>query len=160
MNSLKALIFDWGDTVMRDYALEGPMWKWKKVDWIDGAEEALKKLSKEYKCIIATSADHSDTEDMIKALGMVGADKYFDYFYSKREIGYKKPDLKFFAAVAGISGYDPDECVMIGNSYEKDILGAKAAGMTTVFFNEKKTKGTYPEADHVIHSMNQLLSLF
>lgn len=160
MQNIKAMIFDWGDTIMRDYAYDGPMWKWEKVSWIEGAEKVLKEFKGRYKCIIATSAKHSDTEEMIQALQRVGADQYFDYFYSRREIGYAKPDLKFFATVAGISGFDPDQCVMIGNSYEKDIVGASEAGMTTVFFNENNTPGDYPKADHIITSLDKLLSLF
>jgi len=45
---------------------------------------------------------------------------------------------------------------MIGNSYEKDIEGAKAAEIKTVFFNENQLEGNFEKADYVIYSMDDL----
>ncbi len=156
----KYLIFDWGDTVMRDFALEGPMWKWEKVDWIPGVENALIKLYKNYTCVIATSADHSDTDDMKKALKRVGADKYFTHFFSQKELGFKKPDVRFFKSVAEKINEKPKNCTMIGNNYVKDIIGAKDAGMKTIFFNEEKLERGFPKADVVIHRMDDIEKYF
>jgi putative hydrolase of the HAD superfamily len=157
---IKTLIFDWGDTIMRDFDEPGPMSEWEKVAWIPGVEESLETLSKKYVCIIATSAGHSDTAEMKKALARVGADRYFHQFYSRKELGYAKPDPRFFEAVLKKSAALPNETVMVGNLYEKDIIGAKQAGLTTVFFNEHNLKGNFPDADYIINNMNQLLELF
>lgn len=158
--SVKAIVFDWGDTVMRDYKLPGPMHAWNMVSWIPGAELVIKNLSKNYCCIIATSADHSDTQDMKKALKMVGADQYFTYFYSQKELGVKKPDPIFFKRSAELSGFNPEDCMMVGNLYSKDIVGAKEAGMKTVLFNEFSEPGPFPLADSVITHMDELILLF
>jgi putative hydrolase of the HAD superfamily len=157
---INALVFDWGDTVMKDFNLPGPMSEWEKVEWVEGAEEALMKLNKKFTCIIATSADHSDTIEMKKALSRVGADKYFHYFFSQKELGYKKPDVRFFRQVMLQAGFNSSECAMIGNLYDKDIIGAKEAGMKTVFFNQSSLEGEYPLADFQIDKMKQLLDLF
>ena len=156
---VRTLIFDWGDTVMRDFNLPGPMSHWPRVKWIPGAENILKTVAEKYICIIATNAGHSNTEMMIDALKRVGAQKYFHHFYSSKDLGYEKPDPRFFLTIAKKAETKPSACVMIGNMYDKDISGAKAAGMQTVFFNENKTPGRFPHADAVIHSMNQLLNL-
>lgn len=153
---VKALIFDWGDTVMRDYAFEGPMYAWDKVDWIPGAEELLKRVQEKFICIIATSADHSGKDDMIKALKRVEADNCFQQFYSQKELGFKKPDPRFFEAVINKAGLLPDECVMIGNMYEKDIVGAKSAGLKTIFFNENELSGDFPLADAIVNQMKEI----
>jgi putative hydrolase of the HAD superfamily len=157
---IKTLIFDWGDTIMRDFDEPGPMSGWKQIAWIPGAEESLKVLSKKYTCIIATSASHSDVPEMKKALSRVGADQYFQLFYSRKELSFAKPDPRFFSAVLQRSGAKAETSVMIGNLYEKDIVGAKMAGLTTVFFNEKKLKGDFQDSDHIITHMNQLTNLF
>jgi putative hydrolase of the HAD superfamily len=156
---ITALIFDWGDTVMRDYNLPGPMAHWEKADWIPGAETVLKTLSGKYTCVIATNASHSGTAEMIAALKRVGAHRYFRHFFSSKELGYEKPDPRFFASITNKLGLKPEECVMTGNMYEKDIAGAKRAGLQTVFFNEKNTPGEYPDADAVINSLVQLLKI-
>jgi FMN phosphatase YigB (HAD superfamily) len=157
--NLKAIVFDWGDTIMRDFSLPGPMSQWEKVEWVDGAERSLAVLTMHYTCIIATSADHSDTGQMKFALSRVGADKYFDLFYSQKELGHKKPDVRFFEAVLRLSGFSPEETIMVGNLYDKDIEGAKKAGMTTIFFNEKGEQGTFSAADYVIGRMDQLIHI-
>lgn len=157
---IKALIFDWGDTIMRDFDEPGPMSVWEKVAWMPGAEESLQKLHKKYMCIIATSASHSDTAEMKKALQRVGADQYFQYFYSKVELGFAKPDPRFFEGVLSLSKLQAEDAVMIGNLYDKDISSAKKAGLTTVFFNETGLSGDFPDADIIIRRMHELTQHF
>lgn len=49
---------------------------------------------------------------------------------------------------------------MIGDHYEKDIVGAKQVGMQTVLLNEKQSKKAFPFADFVITNMRQLLDIY
>ena len=158
MKPFKSLIFDWGDTIMRDFGLPGCMADWENVAWIPGAENVLKVVSAHFICVIATSAGNSGTPEMIAALKRVGADQYFDFFFSSRELGYDKPDPDFFIETARRSGVQPSECLMTGNSYEKDITGAKKAGMQTAFFNEKNMPGNFPDADEVFSHFDQFLT--
>jgi len=159
-NPVSALIFDWGDTVMRDFNLPGPMAAWEKVAYIPGAQKALEFLTGKFTCIIATSANHSDTDEMINALKRVGADAYFHHFFSSKDLGYQKPDPRFFSSIIGKLGLKPENCVMIGNLYEKDIVGAKAAGMQTILFGEKPQDLDFTDADVVIHRMDELINIF
>jgi putative hydrolase of the HAD superfamily len=156
-NPLKALIFDWGDTIMRDFPEKpGPMYLWDQVEWIPGAEQALKELHDKFVMVIATNAGQSDTLAMIKALRRVGADKYFRYFFSSKDLKYEKPDVRFFQSIASQISVLPERCAMIGNLYEKDIVGAKQCGMFTVLFDEKQSIGNCTDADKVIFRMEQL----
>ncbi|NCC72788.1 MAG: HAD family hydrolase [Sphingobacteriia bacterium] len=156
---ISALIFDWGDTIMKDFDWPGPMYQWEKVDWIPGAEAALKILSQQYTCIIATSADHSGTTEMKAALRRVDADKYFHYFFASIDLGYKKPDPRFFLAITRELGLDPAKTVMIGNNYSKDIVGAKEAGLQTVFYDISHLPGNNPAADVILHDMYDLIKV-
>lgn len=157
---IQSIVFDWGDTIMRDFAQEGPMSQWDQVAWIPGAEDALQYLSEKYCCIIATSAWHSDAAEMKAALARVGADRYFHYFLASKDLGYHKPDPAFFAAVLKQCGFAPTESVMVGNLYDKDIVGAKAIGMTTVLFQETIEEKSFPLADYTIYHMKELIALF
>jgi len=158
---IKALIFDWGDTVMRDFPEKsGPMAYWDRVEWIPGVERILEKFYKKYMMVIATNAGASDTKDMIKALERIGAGKYFQYFFSSKDLGYQKPDPRFFTSIASHIGVLPENCVMIGNIYETDISGAKASGMLTIFFNERNINAFFPDADFVIKSFDQFSDFF
>jgi HAD superfamily hydrolase (TIGR01509 family) len=152
------LIFDWGGTVMADSGEPGPMYLWKEVAWVPGAQEALEKL-KGYTCCIATNAGISDSQAVVKALKRVGADRYFRYVFTSRDLGFAKPDPRFFRAICEKAGSKPAKCIMTGNSYAKDICGAKEAGMKTVFYNPAPAGGLFPMADALISNMNQLPSI-
>ncbi|MBE0647072.1 MAG: HAD family hydrolase [Bacteroidales bacterium] len=153
---IKQLIFDWGGTIMIDYAFKGPMYLWETVDWVPGAQQALSKLSTQYPLCIATNAPHSGTEEMIKALARVGAKEFFRNFFSSKELGYEKPDPRFFLAIAEKLNVDPAACLMVGNHYSKDIIGARMSGMKTVYYNEKQLSGPFEDADLVIDDMGEL----
>jgi len=153
---IKTILFDWGNTIMVDFGLPGPMYKWNQVAWVSGAEEALKSLSSRYICCLATNAGASTTPEVIMALNRVGAEKYFKQIFLAREIGFKKPDKRFFRAIIDRLGFPPSSLVMIGDHYQNDCEGAKHAGLKTVFFNAKKSEGDFPLADKVIRNLDEL----
>lgn len=156
---IKALLFDWGNTVMVDFNLPGPMYEWPKVDWVPGAEESLRELSVRYPCYIATNAGMSDSEAVLKGLARVGADQYFSGIFCSADIGFEKPDKRFFQVIIKKIGCLPEELVMTGDNYQKDIEGAKLCGIRTVFFNSSGTDGRFPLADRLIERMNLLTNV-
>jgi putative hydrolase of the HAD superfamily len=151
----KILLFDWGNTIMVDFKLPGPMFTWERVAWVKGAEDALKALAG-YTCCIATNAGESDSEDVKKGLARVGADTYFTFIFSSWDIGFEKPDPRFFRFIIEKLRTDPANCIMIGDNYEKDIIAAKTAGMKTILFNPSDRREHFPHADSVIQGMDQL----
>jgi beta-phosphoglucomutase-like phosphatase (HAD superfamily) len=153
------LIFDWGDTIMRDLGLNGPMNDWERVEWVAGAQEMLQIVNPHFLCCIATSASHSDKSEMIAALARVGADKYFHHFFSSSELRLTKPNPEFFSEIIKLLGAEASECISIGNLYIKDIAPAKAAGLTTIWFNEHRQRGKFPKADHIINTWDELPSV-
>lgn len=155
----RLIVFDWGNTIMRDFTnLPGPMCDWPHVEWVPGAEEALRYLSQSYKLCIATNAGYSDTIAMRKALNRIGAEVYFNWFFSSKDLNIRKPDPLFFYTIAQTCGFKPSDSVMVGDSYTNDIIGASEAGFTTVLLSG--TDGDYPEADYLINTMHELIQLF
>jgi HAD superfamily hydrolase (TIGR01662 family) len=151
----KILLFDWGNTIMVDYNLPGAMYTWEKTDWVPGAEEALKALTS-YTCCIATNAGKSDAMAVKKGLAMVGADPYFSYIFASSDLGFEKPSPEFFFSILRTLDATPDECIMIGDNYRKDIEGAKNAGIRTVFYNRTHSPGIFPSADAIVYHMSEL----
>ena len=145
---------------MRDYPLlKTPMFTWKHIEYIPLVETTLELLYKNYIMVIATNAGQSDTNDMIKALKRINADKYFNYFFSSKDLSYEKPDKLFFQTIINNIGYEANECVMIGNIYEKDIIEAKNIGMNTILFNEKNIEGNYQKANFVVNNMSNIICI-
>lgn len=151
----KILLFDWGNTIMVDFNLPGPMYTWETVAWVTGAENAMKKISGNV-CCIATNAGESDSDAVRKALARIGADMYFPYIFTSWDIGFEKPDIRFFQSIIRKFNMDPADFIMIGDNYKKDIGGARSSGMKAILFNPENKKGPFPHADWVITDMNQL----
>lgn len=157
-DTLRLIIFDWGDTLMRDFpGKPGPMYTWDIVEEIPGARPLLDYLQAKYTLCVATNAGVSDTEAMRKALQRVNFDSYFSGFFSSKDLGVAKPDPEFFLRICHQMQVKPDESVMVGNDYQKDIQGAAQAGLYTVFFNKNQQEGVFPEADLVITHLPELI---
>jgi FMN phosphatase YigB (HAD superfamily) len=153
---IKAIIFDWGDTLMRDFPYDGPMVDWPRVEAIPGAKQTLKCLYKRFVCAVGSNAGFSDGELMAQALDRVGMRRFLQHFFTSKELGREKPDPEFFRETLRRMEMLPQECIMVGNSYEKDIAPAKAVGIRTVWLSEDGVKGDHPCADVIIRSMCEL----
>jgi len=155
--AIRALLFDWGDTVMREFpAYDGPMVSWPRVEAMPGALEALAALSPRYTCVLASNASVSNAELMGQAVARAGLRGQFHHLWTSKELGAAKPDPAFFAAILAHLGLEPAQCIMIGNDLRKDIQGARAAGLHTIWLAEAVPEGPVPEADAVIYSMADL----
>ncbi|MCH8840713.1 MAG: HAD-IA family hydrolase [Planctomycetes bacterium] len=49
------------------------------------------------------------------------------------QVGYRKPSLHFYRALAAAADCQPAEILMVGNDFQNDILGAQQAGLQTHF---------------------------
>jgi HAD superfamily hydrolase (TIGR01509 family) len=155
-SSIKALIFDWGDTLMRNFAqYQGPMVEWPYIEIIPGAETALAELHQHYQCCVASNAAESSGELMAQALARVNLRQYFRRFFTSRDLGVGKPDPQFYVGVAHRIGLKPSQCIMIGNDYQMDIAPAKTAGMMTVWL-ASSALGSAICADAIIESLDEL----
>jgi putative hydrolase of the HAD superfamily len=154
----KILLFDWGNTIMVDFDLPGPMYTWEKVAWVKGAENAMKTIYGNG-CCIATNAGESNSDAVRKALARIGADIYFTYIFTSWDFGFEKPDIRFFQFIIRKFNGAPTDFIMIGDNYKKDIEGAKSSGMNAILFNPENQEGPFPLADWVITDMNQLPSI-
>lgn len=66
--------------------------------------------------------------------------QYFAEVITSECANCTKPDKKIFQHAMERAGVKPEACLMIGDSLEADILGAKNAGIDQVFFNPEKKR--------------------
>ena len=87
-----------------------------------------------------------------------GLDKLLDEIFISEDIGYEKPDKRFFEPVIdklGEYGISKDECIIVGDSESSDIQGGINAGIRTVHYtNELKSK-----ADELISDLSMVLAM-
>jgi len=85
------------------------------------------------------------------------AAEYFDFAFLAEDIGASKPHPDMFQAALRRTGAAPAEVVHVGDDPEHDIAGARAAGLHTVWMNNRRREwpGGVP-ADREITSLQQL----
>jgi HAD superfamily hydrolase (TIGR01509 family) len=160
MKILQAVIFDWGDTVMRDFpGNTGSMAYWPKVEIIAGVDQVLDHLHKYFICCLASNAGDSNSELMAIALSRVDLRQHFDYLFTSRELNVKKPDPMFYREILRRLMLEPEECVVIGNDYHKDIIPAKIVGMITIWLTGNLDPTVAPCADYLIDSMDKSVAV-
>lgn len=87
-----------------------------------------------------------------------GLDKLLDEIFISEDIGFEKPDKRFFEPVIDKLreyGIEKNECVIVGDSDSSDIQGGINAGIRTVHYtDELKSK-----ADAIISDLSLVLAM-
>lgn len=129
-----------------------------------GTAETLSLLSQSYKVAIISNGMQDKQTRRLRAAGQMPPLREDRMFFSAA-VGARKPHPAIFRHALEKLGIRPDQAVMVGNSWSKDILGAVSVHMNAVWFRPGgKQKHFRRKAGsariHVIHSMEQLVSLF
>lgn len=84
--------------------------------------------------ILSNAGDDQDVRELIEKFGIRG---YFDFVLTSAACFYRKPHPRSFEIALAHWNIPPIEAVMIGDSLEADILGAKLLGMKTVWITRR-----------------------
>jgi FMN phosphatase YigB (HAD superfamily) len=89
--------------------------------------------------------------------------RHFDHWSFSDEVGTYKPDPRIFEhALAGLGRPDPARTAHVGDLRATDVAGARAMGLVSVRYAgvfDDIAADDLPEADHVITSHDELLSV-
>lgn len=137
-------------TLSSDYLEHCP----RKPGLMPGAMEALAALAPGHRLHIITNG--FDEVQRVK-LACSGLAPYFNVVLSSERAGAAKPDARIFAEALRRSGARADESLMIGDSAEADMLGARNAGWDHAHY----TAETAPDllATYRIGRLTDLLGL-
>jgi putative hydrolase of the HAD superfamily len=152
----QALLFDWGDTVMRVLPFDGPMSEWPEVETVPGIVTALEALAPHFTIGLATNAEDSVEADIRRALDRCRLEPYFDRIFCFREVGHRKPSPEFYRTVLESLDLDPEQVFMVGDSFEGDVLAANELGIRAVWFNPRSHDKPEGTAYRTIHVMEEL----
>ena len=70
-------------------------------------------------------------------LVQLGLAEFFAFILPSAEVGVEKPDESIFSLALQRLGLEPQEVVHIGDNYEADVIGARAAGITPILLDRK-----------------------
>ena len=132
----------------------------KPIELLDGVEDVLKTLSKDYKLIVATKGDLLDQERKLEKSGLI------DYFHHI-EILSEKQDQNYVKLLKHLE-IKPSEFLMIGNSLKSDILPLVNIGSQvihvpfhTTWQHEKVTKKETNGAKYkTVENLTEILNFF
>ena len=101
---------------------------------VAGAVPLLRHLHEEVgaKVVVVTN---NATEEQVTKLSGLGLNRYVDALVTSEAVGVLKPDPQIFAAAIAQGGATRDAAVMVGDSWEADVMGARSAGIRPVWFN-------------------------
>lgn len=158
----RLVLFDWGNTLMVDDPHQAvPMVFWPQVTAVPGAGQLLEYLS--FRGIpvgLATSADISSEAQIRGALARVGFERYIGRIYSFTNTGVRKIDPQFYRHILDDQGLDPGTILMVGDSFEYDVLAPSRLGMNAAWFNPGGSEERSGENYITFHCMADLLACF
>lgn len=125
---------------------------------VDGAEELLSYLAEKYPVYCASNASRERQEHR---LGSIGFDRYISGMFMSEDIGFQKPAKEFFfACTNALYPLKPSEIVMIGDSVNADIIGAKNFGLKTIWFNfRNEAYDEYNFTDCTVNSLREIRNI-
>ena len=126
---------------MRDFPeFSGPMAAWPHVEALPNVKEVLIELQPQWTLALATNTIDSDEGAIWEALDQVGLRCLLDKVFCFQTIGHSKPSPDFFDYIVKDLGMDRRRLVMVGDGFEKDVLGANQSGIRGIWFNESSTE--------------------
>ena len=122
---------------------------------VEGAIELLDYLkAKKYTLSIISNGFVEVQYTKLRRSGLL---PYFSNIFLSEEVGYQKPDIRFFQAVLEKLSVKPAECIVIGDNFQTDIQGAKNANIDAIFYQRDALELTNISSD--IHVVNKLLHI-
>jgi putative hydrolase of the HAD superfamily len=122
-------------------------------DRMDVVRECLSRMHLERHLWCSTAADARSALDRLRQAGLrlgvvsnsdgrveaaltaAGLRDYFDVVVDSALVGTEKPDPAIFRAALAALEVGPEEALYVGDLYEVDVLGARAAGIDAVLLS-------------------------
>lgn len=124
-------------------------------DFMPGAKELLEKLYEKNDLYIVSNGCAEVQSSRIAGAGLR---KYFKDFFVSENVGFDKPDVRFFnCCFARIPDFDKERAILIGDSLTSDIKGGKNAGIKSCWLNvDHRPVPAVNGPDFVISSLSEL----
>lgn len=129
--------------------------------WIYGPMERLYARTVPYDGVVQTFKAIKDKGLLVGVfsdfplfgkLESMGLSQYVDHASSSEDVGYLKPSVHCFEHLLYNMNLKPCDVLYVGDSYAKDVVGARNAGLDAVLVNAKGSSDDYPLACGVFGS--------
>jgi len=107
----------------------------KQTHLLDGTITLLENLTPKYTLHIITNGFAEVQEGKLNNTNL---SEYFNVIINSEMAGVKKPNPIIFEKALGLANVSKDSSLMIGDSFEADVLGALNFGMDAICYNYHK----------------------
>jgi putative hydrolase of the HAD superfamily len=97
-----------------------------------GTREALERLQRAGLTLGVVSNSDGRAAEGLAAAGLL---EYFAVVIDSQLVGFEKPDPRIFQAALARLDLQPDEALYVGDLYEIDVVGARAAGLDVILLD-------------------------
>lgn len=119
------------------------------------ALEVLDTLSRHYRLYILSNGFQ---ELQCRKMRSAGIDGYFQQVVLSDDIGVLKPHAEIFRHALSVTGSQVEDSLMVGDSWENDVVGARGVGMHQVYLDVCRRADLPFEPTYHISDLKELLS--
>lgn len=109
--------------------------------------------------IISNSADDTNTHELVDKSGLR---PYFEFIISSASFGKRKPHPAIFRAALDYFQVRPEETVMVGDTFDADIVGAQQVGMNTIWITRRAREAvdsSKVQPDAIVSTLSEIPTL-
>lgn len=116
-------------------------------------KEVLLYLSENYKLYVLSNGFYDVQQIKLKASGIDG---FFDKVFTSDQLMCAKPNRKIFEEAVKSVNAKKTRTLMVGDNFEKDIVGARLFGIDQVWYNAEHLFGDERGATYEITCLSEL----
>jgi HAD superfamily hydrolase (TIGR01509 family) len=135
--------------VSPERVIELASWLWQEQPrrnlWrrpIPGMIELVRELKQGGVAIAVISNSEGHLAELVAELGWTND---FDVVVDSGRVGIDKPDPRIFAHACAAVGVPPQDLLHVGDAWEADVQGARAASASAVWFDARHRERALPE---------------
>jgi putative hydrolase of the HAD superfamily len=112
------------------YATYSEEWQHRKpsLKLTSGLEDEVRAMCKSFKLGIAGQYG----KELLRILEKRSILDCFTYHFTQDDFSLTKPDPRYYEQIAKACGVGPQQCIMIGDRIDNDVIPAKQIGMRTI----------------------------
>ncbi|MFH1395941.1 MAG: HAD family hydrolase [archaeon] len=142
-----------------NYKIEKLVGLWNK-SWMlaqpyPEVKEILTKLKKKYKLVLVSNTDPFSIENVLEKFDLKGL---FDQNFLSYQIGQIKSDPEFFKQILKELNVDKEDCVMVGDSIQSDIIPAKRLEIKAILVDRRNSRDYHPKIKN-LQELEKVLSI-
>ena len=134
--TLKAVAFDWGNTVMDEYRDGDVPLDVRPIHLMPGVADVLPQVALPL-ALWANTATARET-DLRGWLDRAGLGRFFRWVITSVDAGARKPSPAFFEFALARCGLAKEDILFVGNQLNTDIAGSGAFGIANVWLSDPR----------------------